>query len=69
MVACSAKDLAKKYFGVWCHKVFGRVLPPMARQHRAATLKRKVWVAWQDQWWVERYEWKLGIRAECHNRY
>lgn len=53
---------------VWGHRVFGRVLPWVARRHHANTVKRKVVVAWQEQWWVEHREWKLAIRAECHNR-
>ena len=49
--------------------MFGRVLPSVARQHFAQHCKRKVLGAWRDEWWVEHKEWKLGIRAECHNRY
>lgn len=59
----------RKYFMKWSGQVFGRVLPSVARQHYARHYKRKVLSAWQEEWWVERKEWKLGIRAECHNRF
>ena len=32
-------------------------------------LKKKVFIAWKEEWWAARKEWKLDIRAECHNRY
>ena len=48
--------------------MFGRVLPSVARQHYVFHCKRKLLRAWKELWWVERREWKLNIRAECHNR-
>jgi len=30
---------------------------------------KKVFIAWKEEWWSARKEWKLNIRAECHNRY
>ena len=63
-----AKYLRRKYFTKWSGRVFGRVLPSVARQRSAQHAKRKMFTAWQEVWWVEHKEWKLGIRAECHNR-
>ena len=69
MIWFRTRYLLHKYFMKWTNRVFGRVLPSVARQHSTERCKRKVLMAWQEEWWVERKEWKLGIRAECHNRY
>jgi protein SFI1 len=69
VLLCRTRYLWRKYFVKWSYRVFGRVLPSVARQHSAHLCKKKVLMAWQEEWWVERKEWKLGIRAECHNRY
>ena len=64
----STRYLGRKYFVIWNKRVFGRVLFSLARQHWKVQCERRVFKAWQEQWWVECKEWKLGIRAECHNR-
>lgn len=28
-----------------------------------------MFIIWKEEWWSARKEWKLDIRAECHNRY
>ena len=60
--------IARKYYWLWCRRVYGRVLPSAARLHRERSLKRRALGVWREQWWVARREWKLNIRAECHNR-
>lgn len=30
---------------------------------------KKAFVGWKEEWWIARKEWKLDIRADCHNRY
>ena len=49
--------------------MYGRVLPSTARLHCECSLKKRALAVWREQWWVARKEWKLNIRAECHNRY
>lgn len=61
--------LARKYYMIWCRRVFGRVVPSSARNHYQVKLKKKAFTVWHEQWWVARREWKLNIRAECHNRW
>ena len=41
----------------------------MADQHHSLSLERKVFGAWREAWWCARWEWKLAIRADCHNRF
>jgi hypothetical protein len=61
--------LSRKYGVIWGRKVFGRVLPSAARRHHTHQLKRRSLGAWSQAWWSARREWKLSIRADCHNRY
>ncbi|CAI7993352.1 Protein SFI1 homolog [Geodia barretti] len=61
--------LSRKYGVIWGRKVFGRVLPSAARRHHTHQLKRRSIGAWSQVWWSARREWKLNIRADCHNRY
>ena len=28
-----------------------------------------MFLIWQDQWWSAHHEWKLNIRADCHDRF
>lgn len=60
--------VARKYYRLWCTHVYGRVLPSDIRRHHERCLKRQAMATWRDAWWVARREWKLNIRAECHNR-
>ncbi len=60
--------MARKYFMLWAHRVYGRVLPSAARAHHRVVVRRRVFLVWREVWWVARREWKLNIRAECHNR-
>lgn len=61
--------LAVKYGKVWMRKVFGRVHPAAARTCHAHHLVRRVFRVWSAEWWTARREWKLNIRAECHDRW
>ena len=54
---------------VWVRRSFGRVLPHVAGHHHTLSLERKVFTAWREVWWDSRREWKLVIRADCHNRF
>ena len=60
--------LSRKYGVIWGEKVFGRVLPSAARRHCDRRLKRQSMTVWTQTWWRARREWKLNIRADCHNR-
>ena len=66
---CFCRYIARKYYWLWCRRVYGRVPPSAARLHRERSLKKQSLAAWRELWWVARREWKLNIRAECHNRY
>eukprot|EP00731_Ephydatia_muelleri_P020290 Em0013g17a len=61
--------LARKHLGIWMRRTFGRELPHVADQHHTLSLERRVFSAWREVWWCARWEWKLVIRADCHNRY
>ncbi len=67
-VSLIGRYLARKYFMLWAHRVYGRALPSAARAHWRAVVVRRAFRAWQEAWWVARREWKLTIRAECHDR-
>ena len=66
--AFMGRYLARKYLTIWGRRVFGRVLPSAARLHHETAVQRRVFSVWYEQWWVVRREWKLNIRADCHNR-
>ena len=66
--AFMGRYLARKYLTIWARRVFGRVLPSAARLHHETAVQRRVFSVWYEQWWVVRREWKLNIRADCHNR-
>ncbi|XP_019864396.1 PREDICTED: protein SFI1 homolog isoform X2 [Amphimedon queenslandica] len=63
------KYLTRKYSQIWSKKTFGRVSPLVARQHYRTRLLRKIIMGWKEVWWEGHREWKLMIRAECHDRY
>ena len=67
-MSCRQLYLSRKYGVIWGRKVFGRVLPSAARRHHTHQLKRRSIGAWSQVWWSARREWKLNIRADCHNR-
>ena len=60
--------LCRKYWLLWCRRVWGRILPSVARQYCVSCCIKRVLTAWHTLWWVECREWKLQIRADCHNR-
>ncbi|XP_065176007.1 protein SFI1 homolog [Sycon ciliatum] len=62
-------QLWRKYGQRWLKRVFGRVSPAHARYfYRRQLLKRSIEHR-KDVWWESRREWRLIVRAECHNRY
>ncbi|XP_033126478.1 protein SFI1 homolog isoform X2 [Anneissia japonica] len=63
------RHLARKFLWIWIQNSFGRTRPSIARNHYKKVLFRKVMTEWKDLWWTGRKEWKLMIRADCHNRY
>eukprot|EP00079_Xenopus_tropicalis_P014286 XP_004910651.1 PREDICTED: protein SFI1 homolog isoform X3 [Xenopus tropicalis] len=63
------RHLARKFLYLWVKKTFGRVLPSTARLHYSRRLLHFCFHRWQEEWWLLCMEWKLNIRAECHNRY
>lgn len=60
--------LARKFLQLWLLKAFGRVRLPTARAFRRRQLLRSVWRRWFQLYWDERKEWRLRLRAECHDR-
>ena len=60
--------LARKYCSVWGRRTFGSLLPSAARRHYCLQLKKRVFGVWNELWWKSHREWKLNIRADCHNR-
>ncbi|XP_074657195.1 protein SFI1 homolog [Tubulanus polymorphus] len=61
--------LARKFLRIWTRNTFGRVLPSVAREHHNRFLLQGAFLDWYDLWWEQRVEWRLVIRAECHDRY
>lgn len=64
-----SRYLIKKYGLLWIHKVFGRVSPSQARYYYIRRVIKNSFMIWYDDWWTSKKEWKLIIRADCHNRY
>ncbi|XP_070539749.1 protein SFI1 homolog [Ptychodera flava] len=63
------RHLARKFFHIWMQNTYGRVKPSAIRKHYRQTLLRKTFQAWYNEWWSERKEWRLMVRAEYHDRF
>ncbi|XP_064652866.1 protein SFI1 homolog [Lineus longissimus] len=61
--------IARKYLHIWTRNAFGRVLPSVAKVHHEKAIVREAFAEWYDLWWTIRKEWRLLIRAQCHDRY
>ncbi|XP_077991985.1 protein SFI1 homolog, partial [Glandiceps talaboti] len=63
------RNLARKYWNIWVHNVFGKVRPSVIRKHYRRALLKRTFQSWYDVWWTERKEWRLMVRAEYHDRF
>jgi protein SFI1 len=64
-----SKYLMTKYGRKWLVKVYGRISPTRAREIYNGRLLHVILKRWDGVVWRDCHEWKLMIRAECHDRY
>ncbi|XP_067933142.1 protein SFI1 homolog [Watersipora subatra] len=63
------RHIARKYLAIWKTNVFGRVLLSTARSHYRRRLLTRAFSALHEEWWTNKREWRLYVRATCHDRY
>lgn len=63
-----SRFLGRKFLALWRTKTFGRVTPSAALAFRRKQVLRAAFSRWFDLYWTERKEWRLRLRAECHDR-